>query len=92
MAKNFAICRVEKRSDLKQVGRSEAHNLRGFKPAHALPGADAPRILFGSKGLTTQLAEVLPEKRRKDAVLAFEVFLGASGSPPNPRSRSRPGR
>jgi hypothetical protein len=78
MAKNFAICRVEKRSDLKQVGRSEAHNLRGFLAAHADPKADAPRILFGTKGLTTQLREVLPEKRRKDAVVAFEVFLGAS--------------
>lgn len=78
MAKNFAICRVEKRSDLKQVGRSEAHNLRSFATPHANPNADAPRILFGTKGLTTQLREILPEKRRKDAVLAFEVFLGAS--------------
>lgn len=78
MAKNFAICRVEKRTDIAQVGRSEAHNLRGFKTAHVNPKADAPRILFGAKGLTTQLREVLPEKRRKDAVLAFEVFLGAS--------------
>ena len=78
MAKNYAICRVEKRSDLKQVGRSEGHNLRAFETAHADPKADAPRILFGSKGLTTQLRSVLPEKRRKDAVLAFEVFLGAS--------------
>ena len=78
MAKNFAICRVEKRTDLSQVGRSEAHNLRGFKTAHANPNAPQPRILFGTKGLTTQLKEVLPAKRRKDAVLAFEVFLGAS--------------
>lgn len=78
MAKNFAICRVEKRTDLAQIGRSEAHNLRGYKTAHVDPQADVPRILFGAKGLTTQLREVLPVKRRKDAVLAFEVFLGAS--------------
>ena len=62
MAKNYAICRVEKRSDLKQVGRSEGHNLRAFETAHADPKADAPRILFGSKGLTTQLRSVLDRK------------------------------
>ena len=78
MSKKYAICRVEKRHDLKQVGRSEGHNLRAYKAAHADPKASAPRILFGTKGLTTQLKEALPEKRRKDAVLAFEVFLGAS--------------
>ena len=78
MAKKFAICRVQKRHDLKQVGRSEGHNLRAFQTAHADPDAAPPRILFGSKGLTTQLREVLPAKRRKDAVLAFEVLLAAS--------------
>ena len=78
MSKRYAICRVQKRHDLKQVGRSEGHNLRSYAAAHADPKAPAPRILFGTKGLTTQLKEALPEKRRKDAVLAFEVFLGAS--------------
>ena len=78
MSKKYAICRVQKRHDLKQIGRSEGHNLRAYQTAHADPDGSAPRVLFGSKGLTTQLREMLPEKRRKDAVLAFEVFLGAS--------------
>lgn len=78
MSKAYAICRVQKRTDLKQVGRSEGHNLRAYATAHADASAPRPTILFGSKGLTTQLKAALPEKRRKDAVLAFEVFLGAS--------------
>lgn len=78
MSKAYAICRVEKRHDLKQVGRSEGHNLRAYQAAHADTAAPRPVILFGAKGLTTQLKAALPEKRRKDAVLAFEVFLGAS--------------
>lgn len=78
MSKSYAICRVQKRTDLKQVGRSEGHNLRAYATAHADASAPRPAILFGAKGLTTQLKAALPEKRRKDAVLAFEVFLGAS--------------
>lgn len=62
MSKKYAICRVQKRHDLKQVGRSEGHNLRAYQTAHADPSGVAPRVLFGSKGLTTQLREVLPEK------------------------------
>lgn len=78
MAKNFAICRVEKRKSLAQVGRSEGHNLRTLPTSHADKKAPAPKILFGAKGLTAALKKVLPEKRRKDAVLAFEVLLTAS--------------
>lgn len=78
MAKNFAICRVEKRKTIAQVGRSEGHNLRELPTSHADKKAPAPKILFGAKGLTAELKKVLPEKRRKDAVLAFEVLLTAS--------------
>ncbi len=78
MAKNFAILRVEKRKDVRQVSRSEGHNLRTLPTSHADKKAPAPKILFGAKGLTDELKKVLPEKRRKDAVLAFEVLLTAS--------------
>lgn len=75
----FAILRVEKRHDLGQVGRSQAHNARtGKRPPNVLPGGPEPILLAGSRDVRAELAVRLPPKRRSNAVIAVETLLTAS--------------
>lgn len=79
MAKTpFAICRIEKRSDISQIRRSQKHNLRQQATPNARPDGPPPAVLFGSPDLVATVRSMLPEKRRKNAVLAVEMVLTAS--------------
>lgn len=74
----YAICRLEKRTDLAQIRRSEKHNLRQQTTPNADPNGPAPKLVFGSPNLVAAVKALLPEKRRKNAVLAVEMVLTAS--------------
>jgi hypothetical protein len=77
----FAIARIEKIKSLKQASVASAHNMR--TEARFSKEVDQSRsrlneILVGSNVAYTDIKNALPEKRRKNAVLAVEVLLTAS--------------
>lgn len=82
-APQYAIMRIEKRKDLSAIRRCAAHHLR---TVHT-PNANPERGIKVLAGPTTD-AEVVeifkravgPLKRRKDATLCLDVFIGASPS------------
>lgn len=82
-APHYAIMRIEKRKDLSAIRRCAAHHLR---TVHT-PNANPERGIKVLAGPTTD-AEVVeifkravePLKRRKDATLCLDVFIGASPS------------
>lgn len=74
----YAIIRSEKRHNLTQLNRSEAHNNRTAPTPNADPNAPRPTLLWGAKGLSKIVKSRIPEKRRKDAVIAVETVLTAS--------------
>lgn len=79
MAKTmFAICRLEKRTDIAQIRRSQKHNLRQAPTPNADPNGPPPRLLMGLADLVAGVKALLPDKRRKNAVLAVEMVLTAS--------------
>ncbi len=81
MPKPFAILRVEKRKNFGDITRSQKHNFREQPTPNARSGAPAPELIFGARDLVGVLHEKLDHvKRRKDAVLAFELVLTASPS------------
>lgn len=74
----YAIIRSEKRHDLSQLHKSEAHNLRTQPTPNADPEKPSPTLLLGVKGLSRAVRSRIPSKRRKDAVIAVETVLTAS--------------
>lgn len=79
MAKTlYAIFREEKRTNLSQVARSNKHNFRDQPTPNADPNLPGPRLLFGARNLSKAVKEKLPEKVRKNAVIAVEAVLTAS--------------
>ena len=79
MPKPFAICRTEKLKHFGAITRSQKHNLRQQPTPNARPGMPGPSILFGADDVSAHLKNRLAGvKRRKDAVLAFEMVLTAS--------------
>lgn len=74
----FAIFRLEKRTDLGQITRSNKHNFRDQRTLNADPNKPPPQLLFGARDLTKAVKAKLPSKVRKNAVLAVECMLTAS--------------
>lgn len=74
----YAIFREEKRGNLGQVTRSNKHNFRLQETPNADPNLPAPRLLFGDLNLSKSLRSKLPEKIRKNAVIAVEAVITAS--------------
>lgn len=76
----YAILRAEKLKTMGNIGGSLSHNYRD----RATPNADPARAHLNqhsvatSKEVLDRLQARLPEKRRKDAVLAIEYFIGSS--------------
>jgi len=78
----FAILRTDKLKSAGSIGGSLSHTFR----TRDTPNADPQRthsneVLIGGDSpdaVKATIAERLPEKRRSDAVLAIEYFIGAS--------------
>lgn len=81
MGENFAILRVAKIKNIGGLAASGKHNFR----ERETPNADAERthlnVIAGAAStaeLTKAVSDRLPEKRRKDAVIAVEYLITAS--------------
>lgn len=79
----FAIMRIEKRKDMSAIRRCAAHHLR---TVHT-PNADPERgiKLLAGPSTDAEVVEIFkravePLKRRKDATLCLDMFIGASPS------------
>lgn len=77
---HFAILRTAKLKSLGNVGGSLAHTYRTRETSNADPSrADQNEHSHATPGEVMQaLRDKLPEKRRKDAVIGLEYFVGAS--------------
>lgn len=75
-----AIFRLAKLKTQGSIGGSLAHSFRTRETPNADPGREWLNEFSHSTpgGLAEDLQARLPEKRRKDAVLALEYFMGAS--------------
>src|ERR1017187_2601601 len=78
---NFAILRVAKLKNFGSLAASGQHNFR----ERVTKNADAERtplnISVGAKGTTDlvkAVSDLLPQKRRKDAVIGLEYLITAS--------------
>ena len=80
MPAHFAILRVAKLKSLGNVGGSLAHTYRTRETPNADPSrADQNEHSHATPGEVMQaLRDKLPEKRRKDAVIGLEYFVGGS--------------
>lgn len=80
MPAHFAILRTAKLKSLGNVGGSLAHTYRTRETSNADPSrADQNEHSHATPAEVLQaLQERLPDKRRKDAVLGIEYFVGAS--------------
>lgn len=78
---HFAIMRIEKRKDIGAVRRCAAHHLRTVETPNADPDRGI-KVLAGpaTHGEVVDVfkSAVEPLKRRRDATLALDVFVGAS--------------
>jgi len=80
MPAHFAILRTAKLKSLGNVGGSLAHTYRTRETSNADPSrADQNEHSHATPGEVMQaLRDKLPEKRRKDAVIGLEYFVGGS--------------
>lgn len=78
---SYAIMRCKKLATIGSVASSLKHAYRERETANADPERtpeNEHRLASNTDEAMGKLRELLPEKRRKDAVLAVEYFLGAS--------------
>ena len=89
MPAHFAILRTAKLKSLGNVGGSLAHTYRTRETSNADPSrADQNEHSHATPGEVMQaLRDKLPEKRRKDAVIGLEYFVGDLLRKQNPSSR-----
>jgi hypothetical protein len=89
--KKFAILRVAKIKDVAGLAAHSNHVTRAVPTANADPDMPPPKTLVGSGNPRADVLDALatvPGKRRKNATIAVEIFLGASpdwlrnGGPP----------
>ena len=86
----FAILRTQKLKSLISVNRSLKHSFREQLTPNANPELLAENTHIGSRSAAEALATVkylLPEKRRKDAVLCIEYLITASPEILNSKSK-----
>lgn len=73
-----AIVRHSKHHSLATLKAAASHTMRTRFTANANPDAPAPEVWVGSSDPAQDVASVLPEKRRKNAVLSLEYLVTAS--------------
>jgi len=90
----FVILRVQKLKSLESVRRSLKHGFREQNTPNADPDKlrnnSATQGLRSSGDVIAEIAKLLPEKRRKDAVLTLEYLV--TGSPEAINGMSRDGQ
>ena len=74
----YAILREQKRSDMGQVSRSDAHNNRSRFCGSSDSSKPAPTLLYGSASLSKTVKSKIPHARRSNAVIAVECLCSAS--------------
>lgn len=77
----YAILRTEKLKSLGNIGGSVSHTLRTRDTLNADPGLTPRNEHFGADTpdqIKAAIAARLPDKRRSDAVLCIEYFIGSS--------------
>lgn len=72
------IVRHVKQKSLGTIAASSSHTMRRRPTPNADPFKPAPEVWIGSSSPADDVKAVLPEKRRKNAVLALEYVLTAS--------------
>ena len=72
------IVRHVKHKTLGTISASSSHTMRKRPTPNADPSKPAPEVWVGSTSPADDVRAVLPEKRRKNAVLALEYVLTAS--------------
>lgn len=72
------VVRHIKHKTLGTIGAAASHTMRKRPTPNADPRKPAPEVWVGSSSPTDDVRAVLPEKRRKNAVLALEYVLTAS--------------
>lgn len=72
------IVRHVKHKSLGTIAASSSHTMRRRPTPNADPSKPAPEVWIGSSSPADDVKAVLPEKRRKNAVLALEYVLTAS--------------
>lgn len=81
MTVNYAILRVAKLKSFGEIGGSLAHTFRERPTPNAAPKPRQANEHWGAATAAEALAAIrglLPEKRRSDAVLCIEYFVGRS--------------
>ena len=80
MAERYAILRTAKLKTLGGIAASLAHTYRQRHTPNADPreAVQNEHSHHGAAQVMAEVRELLPEQRRKDAVLAIEYFVGAS--------------
>lgn len=80
MADRYAILRTAKLKTLGGIAASLAHTYRQRHTPNADPreAVQNEHSHHGAAQVMAEVRELLPEQRRKDAVLAIEYFVGAS--------------
>lgn len=89
-APRFAILRTQKLKHLASVRRSLKHSFREQETPNADPSREHENTHLGADSAAEAMAAVqarLPEKRRKDAVLAIEYLITASPEAMQGKSR-----
>jgi len=87
----YAILRTQKLKHLASVRRSLSHSFRAQDTPNADPSRTPDNTHIGASGVADGMAKIeamLPEKRRKDAVLVVEYLVTASPEALASRSRA----
>lgn len=72
------IVRHEKHHTLGTLKAAASHTMRTRPTANSNPAGPAPEVWVGSSDPAHDVASVLPDKRRKNAVLSLEYLVTAS--------------
>lgn len=74
----FVIVRHEKHHSLGTLGAAASHTMRTRETPNADPTGPAPEVWIGSSNPLEDVRRLLPDKRRKNAVLSLEYLVTAS--------------
>lgn len=74
----FAIIRHEKHHTLGTISAAASHTMRTRDTPNADPAGPAPEVWIGSQDPAADVRQLLPAKRRKNAVLSIEYLITAS--------------
>lgn len=74
----FVVLRHIKHHSMGTIGASSSHTMRTKPTPNAAPHGPAPEVWIGSDKPVDDVRVALPEKRRKNAVLALEYVVTAS--------------